>query len=694
MKNLLKDKSLVLIAFFISIVLPITYYKPTIDRILMPRVIVLSVLIILLSIVWLTNKKKIHLGIKSLILIFLFLAYLLSSVISGFNAINGYESVFEIFKSALFVLFLFFVVITIQDDESKLDLLIKSFIVFSFVIVAIGVFQFLKVDFSDFRSHKKNLGYYFVQAITPVKSTMGNKNLFSDALFLCFPFLIYGLVYYNKFWKYISIILLILSLGFIGMLVSKTVWVAIGVSLFSALILFIIYIIKNGRTIYASKQRYLIYIVIVFVIGIITSYGVLHFTNSKILEVAKEKVEQITNKDNFDKDLILNNDNPNVAQTRILVWYKSFKMFEEKPFFGVGPGNWRINIPKYGLNGFKTDIEQGVKHFQRAHNDYIWVLCETGIIGFVFYFSAFLFVLILSIKKFFNAEDKKEKLLSFLLAISILAYLTISLFTFPKERVSHNIIVFACFAIVVLLFYKEDKKITVKDKHKYILMLFSLAIGIYSFSITKQKIIGESQTKKVIKNQYASRWNREIREVNKIKGNFYSLDPYSTPIVWYKGVALSQLHKYAEAKIEYEKALKIHPYHIQVLNNLASCCDLLGDHNKSESYYKKALKISPDFKDALVNLSIVYFNKRENEKAYNTIYRCSAKNPVPPKYKIVLKAILKKKLELLAIKIKNPYQRKKILELRNNDKRLIRLFNKAKRDKVTFEELILKVLNF
>ncbi|MBE9467267.1 MAG: O-antigen ligase family protein [Bacteroidetes bacterium] len=692
MKEILKNKSFLLIAFFISIVLPATYFTHTIDRILMPRVLVLSVLIILLSIVWLTNKKKIYLGRKATILILLLSAYLLTSIISSFGAINGYESVFEIFKSVLFILFLFFVVITIQGDKIKIDILLKSFIVFSFVIITIAVFQFLKVDFSDFRSHENDLGYYFVQAITPVKSTMGNKNLFSDALFLCFPFLIYGIVYFNKFWKFLSIILMILSLGFIGMLVSKTVWVALGVSLFSALVLFVIYLIKEGKIIYASKQRYLIYIFFVFIIGLFSSLGFLHVADSKILEVAKEKVEQITNKENFDKELILNNENPNVAQTRILAWYKSFKMFEDNPFFGVGLGNWRINIPKYGLNGFKTDIEQGIKHFQRSHNDYLWVLCETGIIGFVFYFSAFIFVLVLSVKKFFTAVDKREKLLSFLIAINILGFLTISFFTFPKERVSHNIIVFAYFAIIVSLFYeRENKIIRVKDKYRFILILFCLAIGTYSFFITKQKINGESQTRKVIKNQYASRWNREIREVDKIEGNYYSLDPYSTPIAWYKGVALSQLQKYAEAKTEYEKALEIHPYHIQVLNNLASCCDLLGEHKLAENYYNRALEISPDFKDALVNLSIVYFNKRKNEKAYNTIYRCSEQKPVPPKYNLVLKAILKKKIDVLAKKINNSAKRNKILKIRNNDKRLIRLFNKSKRENIKFEEFILNV---
>ena len=109
MKEIYKNKSALLISVFIAIILPIIYFKSTIDRVLMPRVLVLSILIVLLSVVWLVNKEKIQLGRKAGWLLALLSAYLLTSIISAFAAINGYESVFEIFKTALFILFLFFV---------------------------------------------------------------------------------------------------------------------------------------------------------------------------------------------------------------------------------------------------------------------------------------------------------------------------------------------------------------------------------------------------------------------------------------------------------------------------------------------------------------------------------------------------------------------------------------------------------
>ena len=54
----------------------------------------------------------------------------------------------------------------------------------------------------------------------------------------------------------------------------------------------------------------------------------------------------------------------------------SVEIFKDYPLFGVGLGNWELIAPKKASNklfGFKLDY---------AHNDYLQVLAETGVIGF------------------------------------------------------------------------------------------------------------------------------------------------------------------------------------------------------------------------------------------------------------------------------------------------------------------------
>ena len=68
---------------------------------------------------------------------------------------------------------------------------------------------------------------------------------------------------------------------------------------------------------------------------------------------------------------------------RSSMYTASFKMIKEKPIFGVGLGNWKTLYPYYSTNNHVTDKYQ-FKTTIRPHNDFLWVLCETGIFGIKF----------------------------------------------------------------------------------------------------------------------------------------------------------------------------------------------------------------------------------------------------------------------------------------------------------------------
>jgi len=86
------------------------------------------------------------------------------------------------------------------------------------------------------------------------------------------------------------------------------------------------------------------------------------------------------------------------------------------------------------------------------------------------------------------------------------------------------------------------------------------------------------------------------------------MDPASTPLPWYRGIANFSLGNTAEALEDFKKAYRIHPYHIHVLNNLGTCYALSGDYQTASKYYKKAIAISPGFIEAVDNLKSVSLN--------------------------------------------------------------------------------------
>ena len=60
-----------------------------------------------------------------------------------------------------------------------------------------------------------------------------------------------------------------------------------------------------------------------------------------------------------------------------------------------------------------------------------------------------------------------------------------------------------------------------------------------------------------------------------------------------KGNALSQLGKYQEALIWYDKALAIDPKHVRALNGKGNALSQLGKYEEAITWHDKALSIDP-----------------------------------------------------------------------------------------------------
>ncbi|MBN2754042.1 MAG: O-antigen ligase family protein [Candidatus Goldbacteria bacterium] len=75
---------------------------------------------------------------------------------------------------------------------------------------------------------------------------------------------------------------------------------------------------------------------------------------------------------------------------RVLLWKASVKMAAAQPLFGVGAANFRVQSPYYQALVYDKDSNNFYKPHDEAysHNDYLQVLAETGIVGFIFFILA------------------------------------------------------------------------------------------------------------------------------------------------------------------------------------------------------------------------------------------------------------------------------------------------------------------
>lgn len=136
-----------------------------------------------------------------------------------------------------------------------------------------------------------------------------------------------------------------------------------------------------------------------------------------------------------------------------------------------------------------------------------------------------------------------------------------------------------------------------------------------------------------------------IAEIDKGYSQWATLDPMSTPLKWYSGEANFLMNNIPQALEDFKSAYKSHPYHIHVFNNLATCYEMSGDHDKAITHYNAALQIYPIFEDALVNLGAAYYNAGRYIEAHQTLLKCKKKNKRAKQYLEAVEIKIKKMAE-------------------------------------------------
>lgn len=598
------------IYFCFFCLLPFIYTETVIDPVLIPRQIYLTVFLFIIStiIFYQVNKKR-------LIADFSFLKLALPIVLSLFVLLN-FLSIFQAnttseayyVSSKMGVELLFFIVSTylIINEKLSIDYLTKSIVVFVFISLLIAIYQLYDAwGISDFESF-----------IYQIVSSFGNKNLFSSILFLALPFVII-LALLKKSWRVFLIILLIITLTLLVLIQTRIVLISI---LLTSLIF---YLIIKPRFAISVKLKRILYVSLA--VGI-TSLSLFALTQKNAyfsqLSTAKSVYE------------------------RIAIWDNSLQMSKDHLWTGVGAGNWQVYFPKYGLENFKPKIQNGIVSFQRPHNDFLWVLCETGILGLVCYTLIFLFVLQYAYKILKYLEGDERKIYALIFAF-IFGYILISFVDFPLERIEHQLLFYLLCSITTAKYFTLFHAVPMKMNPitPYLLGFGSFIIILFSSAISIQRFIGEQHTRKMYEAQNSGNWNLMQLEADKSANAFYTMDPMSVPITWYKGVALFSLGNVDGAFSSFEQANAIHPYNIHVMNNIGSCFEIQKKHELAISYYLKALNISPNFEEARLNLSAVYYNSGNSHKAFETIDALSGTVQNQVKYNTYLTAILRSILE-------------------------------------------------
>lgn len=615
--------------------LPFMYTETTLDPVLTLRFFVFSTVVLvflLMSKGSLLTKEVLRHPII-LILFCIFCSYVLSTFTSSYSYS---DSIYHTLKVGLFIVFL--LAVTKEFNENR-ELIFKSGMIFSFLTSLLAIFQIVMNMLNG------TLG----SEINQITGTMANKNLLSSVLFLAIPFNVYC-VYLKKpkIWKVLALVSLISSLLVVLFLQTRAVYVALLLSC----IIFVIVKFKSLKKVIVFSS-----LIALTICSFMVLLNVIQITSDSFGKRLQIKLNEIVN---IEETL----NKRNSINTRYEIYKNTFNIIKNNPLTGVGPGNWRLEIPKAGL--YRTKGETGNSIVQRPHNDFLWVASETGILSGLLY--ALLFFFVLKNLYFLSKDSSPRERVFYATVFSVISgYFFISAVDFPMERIEHNVL----FYILIATAVSPNIKPTKDAKHNIAFNSITILICVLCCVVGFLRHKGEVHltTAKLYKGkQY---WQRIIKEIDKAYvPNIYELDRSSTPVHWYSGVAKFSLGQQEGAYEDFKRAHSLNPNHLHVLNNLATSYQLRGNSEKAKMYYNDALRISPRFEDASVNLAAVLFNESKTQEALNVILTCNFVKDTK-KYNQYLKTIINKSInEYMLSTNLNQSDTKKILSLKdqlNND---------------------------
>ncbi len=609
-----------LIILFV-IIIPLTHSNNTLDP-TVPRLLYWGIsLFVIYVLTYFNNKNKnTDLGFIRLWVFIVYGLYLLISIASLTQAINPAEGFHDLAKTILTLFSLVIIVFILNQQYSFKNFVVKSVVISSIIAPIIGISQYAKLT-----DNASEIDFYI--ALYEIKGLMANKNQFAISLFLMLPFSVFGAFKFNNWWKYISIvsvILLIISFVFIQ---TRSVWVAVFAFVTSFGLFY--FVNKKGLSsnINFKFKKAIAPLVILIIIALISTIILFQKTNS--VGVFQTKVSSL-----FDLE---SKDNTN----RLQLWESTIHMSSDHLLLGVGAGNWKISIIPY----YSYKIKDEYVNWIRPHNDFLWALSEKGVFGLLTYLLIFILTAFYGIKTLLTKTDAENKLYTRLMLSGLFGYLAIAMFTFPYERINHQIYLTLIMGGIISNYYKLV--LTAKVNHNLLTLIKLLvplamvtlsifyAAVFYKSEINIKKYVIESKSKK-------PNTNKLIEYSNKAFSPFTTLDSQQVPIHLYKGICMMKLKKTEASIEEYKKAYMYHPYSFAVTNNLGYAYSSVGRYKDAINIFKESLILFPDNEEVTINLAGAYYLAGNYIEARKTLLRCKP-NSINPKIH-ALKNLLSKKI--------------------------------------------------
>lgn len=241
-----------------------------------------------------------------------------------------------------------------------------------------------------------------------VMSPFFNDHTSYGAMLAMFYPLLIGLVFsgnHSRSWKLVFMGVLLLFTVALILSYTRAAWV----SLIGALGVYIVMRLRiKFITLFALAS--------VFLVALVLSWDTIVMKLEKNRQDSSaelaEHVQSISN---------ISTDASNLE--RLNRWSSAWRMFQERPFVGFGPGTYMFQYAPFQLSDNKTIISTNAGDKGNAHSEYIGPLSESGFFGMLSFVIVVICAIYYAVNLYFRMENKEHRMYLMCMLLGLITYL-------------------------------------------------------------------------------------------------------------------------------------------------------------------------------------------------------------------------------------------------------------------------------
>ncbi len=256
-----------------------------------------------------------------------------------------------------------------------------------------------------------------IPVISVPGSTFGNRNAAAEVMALALPLSLAAAVGGDRGTRRVMLAACVLELLYLAITRTRGAWIAAAIGLIA--------MFSMMRTL---KPRRLVAAFVVTVACLGVAVALPARRNPRDVGDAK-RYSTIGGmlQDSFDAG-------SSATKARLGLWRRTLAMVREHPLFGVGPGNWPVQFPRYAEPGATHDtVMSAIVAPRQAHQDFLERTAETGIAGGLA-LGVLAIGAAISVRRRLRFEDDEKRITTAAPASALIAFGVLGLSSFPLEE--------------------------------------------------------------------------------------------------------------------------------------------------------------------------------------------------------------------------------------------------------------------